>query len=316
MTEPLRILTWNTWLQSDPTSNPDPNPGKRAPLIAEKLRSSNRDILLLQKVWKCRTTLIDGLMSVFPHISGKINDGPGLNLHSGLLTVSRFPLFLLGSIDFEDGLGVEGSFSNKGAALWRGEWDGHPFQLASVHLQGHVDGDKKSERIPETRRSQLRQIRDELLDRHAEPSVPQIICGDFSIDRDTSDYHDMLAILDAENGTLIGEVLHTAYGRDKGEYPNDIGRDFIDWPEMLDYVLLRRNGCDPDAVTITCSVRRYIEPWTAFGGSTYRNLAYRYALKADIAFGMADGVEPPIEEDADTEPDRMTPLLIAADHLS
>ncbi len=40
MTRGLRILTWNTWLQTDPSSKPDPNPSKRAPLIAAKLRAS------------------------------------------------------------------------------------------------------------------------------------------------------------------------------------------------------------------------------------------------------------------------------------
>jgi hypothetical protein len=49
MRQALRILTWNTWLQFDPTSSPDPNPGTRAPLIAQKLHRSQRDVLLLQK---------------------------------------------------------------------------------------------------------------------------------------------------------------------------------------------------------------------------------------------------------------------------
>lgn len=119
MTRPLRILTWNTWLQSDPTSNPDPNPKKRAPLIAGKLRASDRDILLLQKVRAERDTLIDGIRPAFPHISAKINDKAGLNLQAGLLTASRSGRKLLGSIDFEEAQGVEGMFSNKGRRCGR-----------------------------------------------------------------------------------------------------------------------------------------------------------------------------------------------------
>lgn len=312
MTRPMRILTWNTWLQSDPTSKPDPNPQTRAPLIAAKLRASDRDILLLQKVWKSRDTLIDGLRPAFPHISGTINDKAGLNLHSGLLTASRSKLRLLGSIDFEETQGVEGMFSNKGAALWQGSWDGFDFQIASLHLQGHVSGHHAESKLPETRRAQLRQCRDELLEKWSRPRIPQIICGDFSIPFGSGDYADVLRILDAEGGPITGAVPHTAYGREKGAYPNDIGREFIDQPQTLDHILLRRNGGHPTAVAITRTVRRYTEAWKARGGSTYRNLAYRYTLEGAVAFKPA-GEE--TETDIPEEETNEFPLRIAADHV-
>ena len=147
MASRLRILTWNTWLQIDPSSKPNPNPDKRAPLIADKLSASNRDILLLQKVWSNRDELIDGINKEFVYISEKINDKHGLNLHAGLLTASRFKLKFLGSIDFEETLGIEGMFSNKGAALWEGTWEDNTFQLASVHLQGHASSEKQQEKF-------------------------------------------------------------------------------------------------------------------------------------------------------------------------
>ena len=315
MASRLRILTWNTWLQIDPSSKPNPNPDKRAPLIADKLSASNRDILLLQKVWSNRDELIDGINKEFVYISEKINDKHGLNLHAGLLTVSRFKLKFLGSIDFEETLGIEGMFSNKGAALWEGVWEDNIFQLASVHLQGHASSDKQQAKLPATRRAQLRQLCKELLNPHLRPKVPQIICGDFSINYGTSDYGDVLEILDAEDGPITGKVPYTAYGREKGMYPNDIGRDFINNPETLDYILLRNHKSELIEVTVTRTVRRYIEVWKARDGKTYQNLAYRYALEGNIDFSVDKEEIDTEQSGTEEELNNPMPLYIAAEHL-
>lgn len=106
---------------------------------------------------------------------------------------------------------MEGMFSNKGAALWHGTWESVPFQVASVHLQGHVSGKRRQSKLSGVRRAQLCQLRDELLDPHRQPGVAQIVCGDFSIKRGTADYE----------------------------------------PETLDYILLRQNGAPAITVTRT-----------------------------------------------------------------
>lgn len=142
--------------------------------------------------------------------------------------------------------------------------------------------------------------------------MPQIICADISIPAGSGDYEDVLRMLDAEDCPITGAVPHSAYGREKGAYPNDIGRDFIDEPETLDYILLRRNGGDPNAVTITRAVRRYTEAWQARGGKTYRNLAFRYALEGAVAL-QANEEQAEIEiaeEESDT-----TPMMIAVEHV-
>src|SRR5262245_13759329 len=318
----LRLLTWNVWLQQldKPLSTPSPHAYLRAPLIAEKLRSSDRDLLLVQKVWSERDSLIDGIHPRFPHVSSIINDGPGLNLHSGLLVASRWSaLRLLGSIDYDATLGIEGMFANKGAAVWEGIWEGTRFQVAATQLQGEVDADPAE--IAAVRRIELSQLRG-LLDAVAADGVPQLVCGDFGIPSGGHDYQDMLAILGAQDGPIgAGDqgIPHTAYGRAKGAFANDIGRDFIDEPETLDYVLLRPQGFP--SVTISRSVRRWQHTWKAHYSIpvgqnppssvdydvAYHDLAYRYALQADVWFRSNDAERP-------DDRGSLTPLRVAVDH--
>ena len=299
-TPPLRILTWNTWLQP----GPNPHAGKRVGPIGEKLSACDRDLLLLQKVWAERDTLVGALEPTFGWLSDEVNPAGWPRVHSGLLTASRVPLDLLGSIDFKAAAGGE-RLANKGAALWQGDWHGYTFQIASVHLQGHDPVDTAEE----ARTEQLSELR-RLLDRHREHSVPQIVCGDFSIASGSFEHEDALEILDAKDeGPFTGQIPHTSYPRGDEGLENDIGRDFVEAPETLDYILLRRVPTRP-LVTIRRSVRRYREEWRA-GFKTYQDLAYRYCLLGEITFERPafEVVKVPVA-------DAVSPALrVAIDHV-
>ena len=274
--EPLRILSWNVFLMH-PTSSKSPK--KRAEAMVDELLKQEYDILLLQKVFyePAKKALDSGLKRRFPHRYGPFNPKKCLEIGttSGLWVASKTPLSLLKAIDFETkAVGVE-KHANKGGALLCGEWNGNEFHILNTHLQGgHFNSEKKTEKARETRECQCKELRDKLLGPKKKSGVPQIICGDLSINKGTKPYRTMLNILDAVDGPLSGPRRITA----DTEKRNDMARSWQERAQTKDYILLRINGAKMSSESIVRSVKIFRNQWT----TKHCDLSYRYAVEAEV----------------------------------
>ncbi len=121
--------------------------------------------------------------------------------NSGLWVISKIPLEKLDEIQFSVCKGFD-KIARKGAVLYEGRYHGARFQLLATHLQ--------AENASSLRSYQCKEIREKLLNNYYSEDIPQIICGDFNIERnDTAHYYQMLKTLDATDGELTGPVQVT-----------------------------------------------------------------------------------------------------------
>jgi hypothetical protein len=110
--------------------------------------------------------------------------------------------------------------------------------------------------------------------------VPFIVCGDFGTPRfadacadETASYHNMLSTLGVENGVPCRITLD--------ETDNELARSDTGRKNELDYVLVRKNGCELDVERTRHVFKR--SGWDAAQQRT--DLSYRYAVGAKITFG-------------------------------
>jgi hypothetical protein len=174
----LKILTWNIWMMPEFTFQ-SPRNVKRAAAIAEELLKQNFDILCLEKAFdaRAREVIWNAMRTRYPFRYGPANNGFSIKVNSGVWILSRIPLIELGETQFRDCAGIE-CFSRKGAILLRGVFHGHPFRIAATHLEGE-SGNVFTEARQQVRDLQMRQIRDDLLEKHPEPGVPLILARGF-----------------------------------------------------------------------------------------------------------------------------------------
>lgn len=274
----LTILTWNIfmmpeWIGESPRNQP------RAAAIAATLLERDFDIVCLQKVFdsSARAVLEHALAARYPYRYGPANDGCIL-LNSGVWVLSRYPLTDYQEIEFGECDSWE-CFSRKGALLVSGTCGSTPFRLIASHLQGEA-GSAFTPENQAIRNRQLLEIRNRLIAPHLEPKVPLIVCGDFGTPRfadarggETASYRKMLATLGVENGAEWRLTLN--------EVDNELARSDTARRNEVDYVFVRRNGCDLAVERALCVFKR--GGWDPAQHRT--DLSYHYAVSAKLVFG-------------------------------
>ena len=184
--------------------------------------------------------------------------------NSGVWVVSKIPLTKVEEIEYSHRYGVD-AFARKGAVMFEGYCNGQKFQLVGTHLQ--------SDSPDSIRQGQCREMATRLLQKHAIDQVPQIVCGDFNIETaDPENYHYMLKTLDAENGTMVGDV-HASFD----EIDNSLARRVNGRKQIIDYVLVR-NSKFLQSVKRKIAVRRPPEH------HKYKDLSDHYGLEAILEF--------------------------------
>ena len=179
---------------------------QRAERIAELVKQSDFDVLVLQESFHpaARRRIEKGLGDDYPYRIGPANQKFSIKTNSGIWILSRYPIKELGTIDYEECEGFDDCMARKGALLVEMEFQGQPIQILGTHLQAGGPH--------EVRHSQYREMR-QLLNAHAKPGVPQLLCGDMNTRRsDVENYSIMMETLDAEDGPLLGERQFTADG--------------------------------------------------------------------------------------------------------
>ena len=223
----LKILTWNIYML--PFCSELHGNCKRASAISQKIAGYNYDIIVFEEAfdYQARKILRYNLKGEYPFMYGPANDSKfSFKTNSGIWILSKIPLQQLEQIEFKNRFGID-AFARKGAVLFEGNWLGQSFQLLGTHLQANSPDSVRS--------GQCHEIADKLLKKYARPEIPQIVCGDFNIEfEDTVNYNNMLTLLDAQNGNLVGDQQSSFDEIDNKLAQKENGRK-----SLIDYILVR-----------------------------------------------------------------------------
>jgi sphingomyelin phosphodiesterase len=260
----IKILSWNIYMLPGFLGH-----GKkpRAEAIGRLLASSDYDVIVFQEAFdgQARKIISRLLQPAFPFQAGPANRKTvSLKTHSGIWIFSRHPIGKVSSIRFKTRYGID-AYSRKGALLAEIRIDGEAVQIIGTHLQ-NAGGDWR-------RYSQCVELYDRLLLPAERPGVPQIVCGDFNIDRHRSSdgYQYMLQLLDATDGYNRGTQ---GYSYDRAI--NDITAEPGSQRDLIDYVLLRQpNGLMMPGER---SVRVFRYPWRR----GHKDLSDHFAVEAEL----------------------------------
>ena len=223
----LKVLSWNIYML--PPLIFFNGKRKRARAIGQLLAAGEYDVIVFQEAFHhgARRKLKYWLKETYPHGVGPANVRyVSLKASSGVWVLSKFPIRKVETICFKERSGFDNRMARKGALMIEGEKDGQTFQIIGTHLNA---GGK-----PTLRLSQVRAIRDELMLPFQKENVPQIICGDFNIAKDTNTYDEMMKILAAEDGKLHS-TPNTTY-----EPTNDMNK--TQRTAIIDYIFYKNNG--------------------------------------------------------------------------
>ena len=203
---------------------------ERPQAIANALGCKDYDIIVFQEAFTfyARNVIGHKLHGLYPYAYGPINQSLlSLRINSGIWILSKIPLTIVKTIEFNASAGMDG-LARKGAVLLEGRFYGAPFQLIATHLQ--------DDEYPQSiREQQLTEIHEKLIAPCSEPGTPQIICGDFNTDEKmVANYRGMLALLDAEDCGVSGAVRVTF-----DDEANDVYQSPHPDPRRIDFVLTR-----------------------------------------------------------------------------
>lgn len=261
--QPLRVLSWNIYLL--PVLSLFNDNQSRAKAIADQIVESNYDVVVFQEAFSAtnRRHIARKIKEKYPFQYGPVNQGRSLHrTNSGLWVVSRIPLTMLGSVRFTEATGFD-AVARKGAVLFEGVFNGKKFQLVTTHLQ--ADGREG------IRERQLDAINRQLLEQFHEVNVPQLICGDFNIDKNDSEtYEGMLRLLNAKDGDFSSGLIYSYDERGNTLLRKPDGRK-----KLIDYFLLRNDE-------LIHRIERKIRAFQRMVGEELHHLSDHHALEAEI----------------------------------
>jgi endonuclease/exonuclease/phosphatase family metal-dependent hydrolase len=262
----IKVLSWNIYMLPHLIARHSKKK-KRAEAIGRTLLGSDLDVIFFQEAFHpvARKKILQNLREKFPYRAGPANKKwYSLKTNSGLWVFSRYPIASSQSIIYKNRYGVD-ALSRKGALLVELDVEGQHIQIAGTHLQncGPVW----------RRQAQCVEFYKRLLKPNSRDGVPQIICGDFNIDRYTTeeDYKFMLHTLDAKDGNT--EENQYSYDRCNNDFRIEQGTT----RDLIDYILFRSNG---GFAICSNSVTRIKRKWC----SLHSDLSDHYSVQAEIKF--------------------------------
>jgi len=262
----FKILTWNiymlphiSWIKGNL---------KRAAGIAEKLKSSDYDIIVFEEAFDhhARRILRKQMESSYPFMYGPANQSRfSLRTSSGIWIISKIPLTKIKEIEYSNKFGID-AMARKGAVMFQGDWQGKEFQLVGTHLQ--------SDSPDEVRHEQCEEIYQNLLKKYYHSDIPQFVCGDFNIEMDDStNYNYMLKALNAENGVMDGNI-NVSFD----EIDNQLAKRENGRKQLIDYILVRNSH-------LIQNIRRRVSVFHGTNNNVNTDLSDHYAIEAVIDFG-------------------------------
>lgn len=248
----VRIMTWNIKMLPRILHYIHHKPVERARILPRCIIAESADIVLLQEVFddRCYRILKRKLKKTYPYMLGPVNKQAGTIFSGGAMILSKTPLKKLAQIRFNSCSGND-CWAHKGALLASTTIRGHKIQVMNTHLQAGG--------VPRIHIDQFTQMAD-MLQRHAEQDVPQILGGDYNTFRtDTVLYPAMVDILKAEDGPISGDMHYTS-----DDVVCDMSENYCKvllHPEqdIIDYLLYRANG--HPYRDVSRHIMRYTTPW-------------------------------------------------------
>jgi endonuclease/exonuclease/phosphatase family metal-dependent hydrolase len=259
----LNVLSWNIYMLPTRIFK-DMGQEERAQLIADTLLKCQYDVIVFSEAFhqKARHILAKKLLPTYPYQSKVGNRKFGLKTNSGVWIVSRFPLKMLGEIQFESCTGFD-CWARKGAMLLSIEKNGKTFQILGTHLQSGEGAQRDTIRC-----QQYRDIYQQLLLPQQQQGIPQIIAGDMNT---IATYSQMLQLLNAQD-TQQGEINYTWATPDYGNYQF-----------LFDYILTRPNGTT--ILEQHSQKNQFTHEWQLHK-KNYLDLSDHYGLALKIRFGF------------------------------
>lgn len=261
----IKILSWNIYML----------PGflgygklERSEAIGNQLAKSDYDVIVFQEAFygPARKHIHQLLKSAFPFQAGPANKKLfSLRTNSGLWIFSKHPILTTMAIAYETRYGID-AMSRKGALLVELAVGGQRIQVIATHLQNSGNSWRKQ--------GQCAELFHKILKHYERPGVPQIICGDFNIDRYQArdDYEAMLNTLRATDSDLQTGMF--SYDR----LTNDLEVEAGTSRELIDFVLTRTNEVRLLFRKQTIKVLR--QAWHA----NHNDLSDHYAIEAELEF--------------------------------
>lgn len=261
----IKILSWNIYMLPHLIAS-GTFKKERAKAIGNVLLSSDYDVVFFQEAFHpaARKRILSALQKQFPYHAGPANQKRfSVKANSGLWVFSRYPILKTQSITYRNRYGID-AMSRKGALLVELDVDGDRLQVAGTHLQNCG--------APWLRQLQCVEFFERLLKPMTADGVPQIICGDFNIDRYSSEkeYRSMLRALDAKD---LNENKQYTYDRINNDLRNEKGLK----NDLIDYILIRNNG---KSMWATNQVVRLKGMYNL----RLSDLSDHYSLQAEISF--------------------------------
>jgi endonuclease/exonuclease/phosphatase family metal-dependent hydrolase len=261
----IKLLSWNIYMLPYLVAS-GTDKKERAKAIGNVLQSSDYDVVFFQEAFHpaARKKILSLLAKQFPYHVGPANQKVfSLKANSGLWVFSRYPIIKSRSIAYRNRYGVD-ALSRKGALLVELDVNGQHIQVAGTHLQNCGAAWVKQ--------LQCVEFFERLLNPMAVEGVPQIICGDFNIDRYTNQkgYNAMLQALDAND---MNDTKEYTYDRINNDLRNEKGPG----RDLIDYILVRNNGG-------TAEAKHRVVRLKGVYNFKLSDLSDHYSLQAEIDF--------------------------------
>jgi endonuclease/exonuclease/phosphatase family metal-dependent hydrolase len=236
-TDTFRVLSWNIYML--PPLVYFTGKRKRAKAIGDHLASGAYDVIVFQEAFHhgARRKIIRRLKDIYPYRTGPaFIQYASFRSSSGVWMLSQHPIKVLGRTKFRQREGLDNKMARKGALMIEVVKNGQAFQIIGTHL--NAGGSL------ETRTSQVRAIKDALINQHHKEDLPLIVAGDFNIRQSNAEGLDsMTCILNLGiyelGGTAQFTVDHTT--NDLTRYTGQEVIDFMYFdPGLLDIKALHR----------------------------------------------------------------------------
>ncbi|HXH74858.1 MAG TPA: sphingomyelin phosphodiesterase [Bacteriovoracaceae bacterium] len=236
LAQEIKLLSWNVYMIPKPILFT--KQGIRTSLIIKELLKTDHDVVVLQEAFSpvFRMRAYSKLKHKYPYRQ-LLKRGAGVKfLNSGIFILSRYPYKLLSTYNYLRCSGID-CFAAKGALLFEVQHpSGKRLQIVTSHLQAETTIAAQTARA-----HQFQNIKD-MLDKHREVGVPQIMAGDVNVegrDGNGAEYLNLLNTLQMTSGPLSGDLDHTA------DYPVDCYKIISTYKKtLLDHILISENGSD------------------------------------------------------------------------
>ena len=220
----VRVASWNLWWRFA-------NWEERLPVVIDRLRAADPDVICLQEVWHDGTTssaeVIAEALGYESHFAGTIEFEQGVRF--GNAVVSRWPITATDELPLP-----AGDDGDEHRLVLRADLDGPrgPLQVFCTHLNWRLDHSH-------IRQEQVTALA-EMVAAAKPRSYPPIVCGDFNAEP----HSDEIELLTGQRqlavrGILLVDTWHACHPTDVGftwTNANPYAASQLEWERRIDFI--------------------------------------------------------------------------------